>query len=266
MTALSAAAREIRIFASPLARWRARELGVGLDAIAGSGPGGRIVAADIATAKSRPVPALARTVPANRRTPNFILSVECQADAALAALVALGTVQPIRIEHLVVRALALALRDMPEANAIWCDDGPLRSTTVDIAIGAEANAATAMPVLRDVANKGLASISREMQMLRDRAGDGTLDEKEYVGGSFAIADLGAYGVKDAIGFVEPGQGGVLAIGAIAPRMVFRDGIPETVNALSCALTFDSRIIDGAGAARLLAKFRGYIEDPMSMLL
>ena len=281
-----------RIVASPLARRLAEERGLDLGAISGTGPGGRIVKSDVeATAASGGTPAPAHlppgegytTVPlsqmrkiiATRLTeskqtiPHYYLSLDCEIDELLkvrAELNARDEEIKLSVNDLVIRAVALALREVPAANASW-DDGALRQYhAVDISVAVAVDGGLITPIVRHADRKGLAEISAEMKDLAARARDGKLMPEEYQGGSTTISNLGMYGVKEFAAVINPPQASILAIGAGEKRPVVKDDELAITTVMTATLSCDHRVIDGALGAEFLAAIKRRIEYPPAMLL
>src|SRR5579875_2231267 len=295
-----------RIFASPLARRMAQQAGLDLAAIKGSGPQGRIVKADIAAAAPAPIPAPAaepaaappalsrervaalaggvpytlRPLTAMRRTiarrlseakqtiPHFYVSIDCELDALLKLREELNTKSPdkISINDLLIRAAALALRQVPAANAAWSEEGILLWERVDIAIAVALEDGLITPIVRAADTKGLAAIARDTKDLIARARTGKLKLEEFQGGTFSISNLGMYGVRDFAAVINPPHGCILAVGAGERRPVVKDGALAVATMMSCTLSCDHRAVDGAVGAQFLAAFKTLIEDPLRMLL
>ena len=290
---------EDRILASPLARRMAAEAGIDLSRVGGSGPRGRIVKADIENASSAP-PAAARPqartasvappaesevvklstmrrVIAKRMTeskttvPHFYLTVDCEIDELLKVRAELNTrISPdkISVNDIVIRACALALREVPEANVSWEGDGGMmrRHAAVDVSVAVAIDGGLITPIVRSADTKGLVEIAQEMRDLAERARDGKLAPEEYQGGSFSISNLGMFGIKQFDAVINPPQAAILAVGAGEQRPVVKDGeiVPATV--MTCTLSVDHRVVDGAIGARLLGAIKRYIEYPPAMLL
>ncbi|CAA7625093.1 pyruvate dehydrogenase complex dihydrolipoamide acetyltransferase [Magnetospirillum sp. SS-4] len=301
---------EGRVFASPLARRIARDGGVDLKAVRGSGPHGRIVKADVdsviaagpakaapvaatapvAAAKPAPAPAAAspigpafeeipnssmRKVIARRLTeakatiPHFYLSIDCELDALLkvrAELNGRSDAYKLSVNDFVVRAVALALRKVPAANASWGEDAIRRYTDIDISVAVATPSGLITPIVRHADRKGLAGISGEMKALAAKARDGKLKPEEFQGGGFTISNLGMYGVKDFAAIINPPQGCILAVGAGEQRPVVKAGTLAIATVMTCTLSVDHRVVDGAVGAEFLAAFKALIEDPLAMLL
>ncbi len=284
-----------RIAASPLARRMAAQAGLDLAAINGSGPRGRIVKADIDAVLSgevqAAVPAAARAAPAAAETvklstmrrviaermteskttiPHFYLSVDCEVDELLRFRAEINRrLDPakISVNDIVIRACALALREVPEANVSWAGDGNMtRHRAVDISVAVAVPGGLVTPVVRNADTRGFAEIAAEMKDFAARAREGRLAPEEYRGGSFSISNLGMYGIRTFDAVINPPQACILAVGAAEQRPVVRDGqiVPATV--MSCTLSVDHRVVDGAIAATLLGAIRRNIEYPPAMLL
>jgi pyruvate dehydrogenase E2 component (dihydrolipoamide acetyltransferase) len=302
----------------------AEQAGLDLAAIRGSGPGGRIVKADIdaalaaggtarkpaaaAPAVAAPVataPAAApapasvaaaalaaigphklvplstmRRVIARRLTeskqqvPHFYLTVDCEIDKLLAGRAALNAKSPdkgpgafkLSVNDFVIKAVAVALRQVPAANASYSDDGLLMWDNVDVSVAVAIPGGLITPIVRNADAKGLAQISNEMKDLAGRAKDGKLKPEEFQGGTFSISNLGMFGIKEFGAVINPPQGAILAIGAGEQRPVVRNGALAIATVMSCTLSVDHRVIDGAVAAEFLAAFKRIVEDPLAMLL
>ena len=286
--------REERVAASPLARRMAAQAGLDLSAIRGSGPRGRIVKADIEAALAGsaavppPAPAGApaaedrtvklstmRRVIAERMTeskatvPHFYLGVDCEVDELLKVRREINDrIEGARVSvnDIVIRACALALRDVPAANVSWAGEGTMtQHGTVDISVAVAIPGGLVTPIVRNADAKGLVGIAAEMKELAGRAREGKLLPEEYQGGSFSISNLGMYGVKSFDAVINPPQACILAVGAAEPRPVVRNGeiVPATV--MSCTLSVDHRVVDGAIGAELLGAIKRYIEYPPAML-
>lgn len=312
--AAPAANGDARIKASPLARRIAEQSGIDLSAIAGSGPGGRIIKRDIEggtpvtmaapapSAASAPAPAAApastpsviteppadvpftevklsnmrkviarRLTEAKQTVPHFYLTIDVELDNLLAqrkelnAKVADQGVK-ISVNDFVIRACGLALKKVPAANAQFAGDVMYMFERADISVAVAIEGGLITPVIRGAEGKGLAAISAEMKDLATRARDGKLMPEEYQGGTFSISNLGMMGIREFSAVINPPQGAILAIGAGEQRPVVRDGrfMPATV--MTCTLSCDHRVVDGAVGAEFLAAFKGLMEDPLTMLL
>ena len=294
-------APEERIAASPLARRMASQAGLDLAAISGSGTGGRIVKADIdavlaaGSAAPEPVrtPTRAAAVPggaaqsetvklstmrrviAERMTeskttvPHFYLSVDCEVDELLTVRREINKrIEPakISVNDIVIRACALALREVPAANVSWAGEGSMtQHRAADISVAVAIPGGLVTPIVRNADAKGLVEIASEMKELAVRAREGKLMPEEYQGGSFSISNLGMFGVKSFDAVINPPQACILAVGAAEARPVVRDGAIVAATVMSCTLSVDHRVVDGAIGAELLRAIKRNIEYPPAML-
>ena len=310
-----AAAEDGRIAASPLARRMAKQAGLDLAAIAGSGPHGRIVKRDIeralaagAPAAEAPVPEAATPAPApaasarpavaaagpedreiphsnvrkviarrlteaDREIPQIYLSVDMEIDRLLAARKELnealevpeGKGAKVSVNDMVIKAAALALRQVPAVNARWTDTATVMLGAVDISVAVATEGGLITPIVFDADRKGLAQIANEMKELAGRAREGRLKPEEYQGGSFTVSNLGMYGIGHFTSIINPPQAAILAVGAGAQKVVVRGGEMQVATVMTCTLTCDHRVIDGALGAQWLQAFKGFVERPLSML-
>jgi pyruvate dehydrogenase E2 component (dihydrolipoamide acetyltransferase) len=310
-----------RIFASPLAKRMAKQAGIDLAMLEGSGPHGRIVKADIERAiqggvpeKVRPAPEKARppaappraeapgvapAVPtpppaapyeeiklsnmrkviarrlteAKQSIPHYYLTLDCELDALLKLRQELnaraGADYKLSVNDFLIKALALALRKVPAANRAWGGDKLYQYQDVDIGVAVAIPDGLVTPLIRKADQKGLATIAKEMRDLTARARDPggmKLKPEEYQGGSFSISNLGMYGIREFAAVINPPQAGILAVGAGEQRPVVKDGALATATMMTATLSADHRLVDGATGAELLAAFKSYVEEPLSMLL
>ena len=300
----SLAPDESRIFASPLARRMAQQAGIPLTGLAGTGPNGRIIKADVeqamrgataaapvvttttATAAPAPViePAAAydaipttsmRKVIAQRLTqskqdaPHFYMTIECEIDELLAVRKQLNEKLEsgrISVNDMVIKAAALALKEVPAANSSWTDNEIRQFRSVDISVAVAIDGGLITPVIVGAQNKGIAEIASEMKDLSARARDGKLRPEEYQGGTFSVSNLGMYGIKEFAAVINPPQGAILAVGAGIQSPVVRDGALAIATVMNCTLSCDHRVVDGAVGAAFLAAFRKRVESPLTMLL
>ncbi|MBL8907164.1 MAG: 2-oxo acid dehydrogenase subunit E2, partial [Rhizobiales bacterium] len=171
----------------------------------------------------------------------------------------------LSVNDFVIKALALALRDIPEANVTWTDAGMLRHRTSDISVAVAVEGGLFTPVLRSAETKSLSTISREMKDLAVRARAGKLQPGEYQGGSASISNLGMYGVESFSAIINPPQATILAVGAATERPIARNGAIVVAPVMELTLSCDHRAVDGAVGARLLAAVKAYLEEPSLML-
>jgi pyruvate dehydrogenase E2 component (dihydrolipoamide acetyltransferase) len=222
----------------------------------------------------RPLTAMRRVI-AKRLTeskqtvPHFYLTIDCEIDELLkirAELNAKSDAYRISVNDFVIRATALALRQIPAANAAWSDDAILLWDTVDIAVAVALDDGLITPIVKAADRKGLAAIADETKDLAARARAGKLKLEEFQGGTFSISNLGMFGVRDFAAVINPPHGGILAVGAGEPRPVVKNGALAVATVMSCTLACDHRVVDGAIGAQFLAAFRKLVEDPLTMLL
>ena len=215
-----------------------------------------------------------RLTESKREAPHFYLTVDCHIDALLEARKELNSRSPaegpdaykISVNDFVVRAAALALGKVPAANASWTDAAIRLYQRADISVAVAIDEGLITPIIHDAGAKGLATISAEMKDLAARARDGKLAPEEYQGGTFSISNLGMFGIKEFAAVINPPQGAILAVGMGEQRPVVRDGALAVATVMSCTLSVDHRVVDGAVGARFLAAFKALIEDPLTMLL
>ena len=296
---------KLRIFASPLARRIAEQVGVDISDVNGSGPNGRIVKRDLEAAIAVGVPAItsttalaqspsivegsggytevpnstmrkviaSRLLESKQTVPHFYLTVDCQIDALLSMRKTMNAAAPegdkgykISVNDFVVRAVALALRQVPEANAAWTDTAIRLFNDVDVSVAVATPNGLITPVVRRADEKGLVTISGEVKNLAARGRDGKLMPEEYQGGGFTISNLGMFGVKDFVAIINPPQSCILAVGAGEQRPVVKDGVLAVATVMCCTLSVDHRSVDGAVGAKFLAAFKRMIEEPLTMIL
>ena len=311
-----------RIIASPLARRLAREAGLDLKAVSGSGPKGRVVKSDVekavstggakaapaaaAAAGSAAAPVLAKgaseeavlknfaegsyeLVPHDgmRKTiakrlqeskqtiPHFYVSVDCELDALMALRAQLNAAAPekdgkpaykLSVNDMVIKALSLALRDVPDANVSWTDTNMVKHKHADVGVAVSIPGGLITPIIRKAEEKSLSTISNEMKDLGKRAKDRKLKPEEYQGGTTAVSNMGMMGVKSFSAVVNPPHATILAVGAGEERVVVKKGEMKVATVMTVTLSTDHRCVDGALGAELLGAFKRYIENPMGMLV
>ncbi|MHA1517693.1 MAG: 2-oxo acid dehydrogenase subunit E2 [Alphaproteobacteria bacterium] len=312
-----------RIFASPLARRLARDRGIDLLTITGTGPHGRIVKADVEHAAARgpeevveaegarevvsaPVPAPAagitdtqilalyepgtyELVPhdtmrhfiakrlslAKQTIPHFYLTIDCELDALLAARARMNAMAPdvgprtfkLSVNDFIIKAMAMALQTVPATNATWTERGILRHRASDISVAvALEGGGLHTPVVRSAEIKSLSEVSNEMRDLAARARSKRLAPHEYQGGVTSISNLGMYGINSFEAIINPPQSSILAVGRGEKKPIIKDDAVKIATMMSVTLSADHRVIDGALGAELLAAFKAYIEDPVTMLV
>jgi pyruvate dehydrogenase E2 component (dihydrolipoamide acetyltransferase) len=309
-----------RVFSSPLARRLAKEAGIDLGRIQGSGPHGRVIARDVEAAKSgrglraapsaapgAPTAAMAagpsddqiralfapdsyeavphdtmRRVIAQRLTlskqtiPHFYLTVDCEIGRLLAAREEINAAAPkdkdgkpaykVSVNDFVIKALALALQKVPDANVTWTEGALLKHKHSDIGVAVSIPGGLITPVVRNAESKSLAAISNEMRDLAARARARKLKPEEYQGGSSAVSNLGMYGIKDFAAVINPPHATILAVGAGEQRAVVREGKIEAAWMMSVTLSTDHRAVDGVLGSELVTAFKALIEHPVMMVV
>jgi pyruvate dehydrogenase E2 component (dihydrolipoamide acetyltransferase) len=213
---------------------------------------------------------IARRLTESKQTvPHFYLTIDCEIDELLkirTELNAKSDAYRISVNDFVIRATALALRQVPTANASWSDEAILLWDTVDIAVAVALDDGLITPIVKAADRKGLAAIANETKDLVARARAGKLKLEEFQGGTFSISNLGMYGVRDFAAVINPPHGGILAVGAGEQRPVVKNGALAAATVMSCTLSCDHRAVDGAVGAQFLAAFKKLVEDPLTMLL
>ncbi|KAL3598319.1 hypothetical protein D5086_006237 [Populus alba] len=301
----SAAPDGDRAFASPLARKLAEDHNVPLSSIKGTGPDGHIVKADIEdylasrgkeapatkpVTKDTSAPALdyvdiphsqIRKVTASRllfskqTIPHYYLTVDTCVDKLMGLRSQLNSIQEtsggkrISVNDLVIKAAALALRKVPQCNSSWTDNYIRQYNNVNINVAVQTDNGLYVPVIRDADKKGLSKIGDEVKNLAQKARENSLKPEDYEGGTFTVSNLGGpFGIKQFCAIINPPQSGILAIGSAEKRVIPGSGPDDFKSAsfMSVTLSCDHRVIDGAIGAEWLKAFKGYIENPESMLL
>jgi pyruvate dehydrogenase E2 component (dihydrolipoamide acetyltransferase) len=211
-----------------------------------------------------------RLTESKQTIPHFYLTVDCEIDALLQIRAELngrgGDSFKLSVNDFVIRAVALALKKVPAANASWSDDGTLLWQRIDIGVAVAIDGGLITPIVKQADAKGLADISNEMKDLGARAKSGKLKLDEFQGGTFSISNLGMYGIKDFAAVINPPHGCILAVGAGEQRPVVKDGALAIATVMSCTLSVDHRVVDGATGAVFLKEFKKLVEDPLTMLL
>ena len=311
-----------RIFASPLARRLAKDAGIEIGRISGSGPHGRVIARDVAAAKegrglrtpaTAPAPAgapgpliapslsdqqiralyedgsyelvphdgmrrtIAQRLTASVQTiPHFYLTVDCDIGRLVAAREEINAQAPkdkdgkpaykLSVNDFVIKALALALQRVPDANVSWTDAAMLKHKHSDIGVAVALPFGLITPIIRSAETKSLSAISNEMKELAARARAKKLKPQEYQGGTSSVSNLGMYGIKDFTAVINPPQSSILAVGTGEERAVVRGGKIEAAQIMSATLSCDHRAVDGALGAQLIGAFKALIENPVMMLV
>ena len=210
-----------------------------------------------------------RLTEAKQTVPHFYLTIDLQIDQLLktrAELNSRSDEYKLSVNDFVIRATALALKKVPAANAAWTDDAILQYENADISVAVATPTGLITPIIKAAETKGLVEISNAMKDLAKRARDGKLKPEEFQGGTFSISNLGMFGVREFGAIINPPQGCILAVGAGEQRPIVKDGALAVATVMSCTLSVDHRVVDGAVGAEFLAVFKKLIEDPLSMLL
>ncbi len=294
-----------RVKASPLAKRIAEQTGVNLQSVHGTGPGGRIVKADVESAKSsgarssssssapaaQGIDALdyatklgmafeaqpnssVRKVIARRLTeskqlvPHFYLSIDCEIDELLSLRKSLNEVSgtKVSVNDCIIRAVALAMKKVPASNASWTNDAILLYQNIDISVAVATPNGLVTPIIKQADTKTLAQISAQMKDLGIRAREGKLRPEEFQGGGFSISNLGMYGVKSFSAIINPPQSCILAVGSGEQRPVVKNGQLAIATVMTCTLSVDHRSVDGAVGAEFLQAFKPLIEKPYSLVV
>ena len=311
-----------RIFASPLARRIAKQNGIDISLLSGSGPHGRIVKADVEKAQKEGVPAAApkpgapaaapaaapvaagpsddmvrklfaegsyeelphdgmrKTIAArlsesNQTVPSYNISLDCQLDALLKVRADLNAAAPekdgkpaykLSVNDFIIKALALALRDVPMANGSWTSTARLLHKHSDVGVAVAIPDGLITPIVRRAEEKPLSVISAEVKDMAKRARDKKLKPEEYQGGTTAVSNLGMFGVDTFTSIINPPHASIVSIGAGVEKPVVKNGAIAIATVMNATFAFDHRVIDGALGAELAAAFRHYVENPMAMLV
>ncbi|GAA3073783.1 pyruvate dehydrogenase complex dihydrolipoamide acetyltransferase [Rhizobium viscosum] len=314
-----------RTFSSPLARRLAKEAGIDISAVAGTGPYGRVVKSDIEAAAvgggakaapgaaaapraAAPAPAAAapkgasdeavlklfeqgsyelvphdgmrktiarRLVESKQTVPHFYVSVDCELDALMALRAQLNDAAPrkdgapaykLSVNDMVIKAMALALRDIPDANVSWTESAMVKHKHADVGVAVSIPGGLITPIVRKAEEKTLSTISNEMRDLGKRAKDRKLKPEEYQGGTTSVSNMGMMGVKNFAAVINPPHATILAVGAGEQRVIVKNGEMAIATVMTVTLSTDHRCVDGALGAELLQAFKGYIENPMGMLV
>jgi pyruvate dehydrogenase E2 component (dihydrolipoamide acetyltransferase) len=307
----------VRTFSSPLARRLAKDAGIELARINGSGPHGRVIARDVEEARSgkglkapgtapagatgiapsmsdRQIRALfedgsyevvphdgmrrtiAQRLAASWSVPHFFLTMDCDIGNLLAAREAINAAAPkdkeqkpaykLSVNDFVIKAMAIALQRVPDANVSWTESGMLKHRHSDIGVAVAMPGGLITPIIRKAETKSLSTISSAMKDYAARARARKLKPDEYQGGTTAVSNLGMYGIKDFTAVINPPHATILAVGTSEERAVIRNGRIEAAHIMSVTLACDHRAVDGALGAELIGAFKMLIENPVMMMV
>ncbi|WP_246525868.1 2-oxo acid dehydrogenase subunit E2, partial [Neoroseomonas oryzicola] len=218
---------------------------------------------------------IARRLSESKATiPHFYVTMDIEIDALLKLRADLNARSPkdgpgaykLSVNDLVIKATAATLRRFPACNATWTDDAIIQYHDVDISVAVSIPDGLITPIVRSADKKGLAAISNEMKDLAARAKSGKLKPEEFQGGGFSISNMGMYGVSDFSAIINPPQAGILAVSAGLQKPVVKDGALAIATVMTCTLSVDHRVIDGALAAEFMQALKRTIEDPLSLML
>jgi pyruvate dehydrogenase E2 component (dihydrolipoamide acetyltransferase) len=289
-----------RVKASPLAKRIAKNKGIDLAAIKGSGPRGRVVKADLESAKAGTAAPAAKATDAAKLSnaygmtykeipnnnikkitakrlleskttvPHFYLTIECRLDNLLAARKEInnsaGNEFKLSVNDFIIKAAAMALKAYPAANVAWSEAAVLQYDHADISVAVATPNGLITPIVKRAETKGLKEISKEVKELAAKARDGKLKPEEFQGGTFTVSNLGMFGIKEFAAIINPPQSCILAVGAGLEQPVVDNGQIKIATVMTCTLSTDHRTVDGAVGAEYLQIFKQYIENPVSMLV
>ncbi|RWD97679.1 MAG: pyruvate dehydrogenase complex dihydrolipoamide acetyltransferase, partial [Mesorhizobium sp.] len=220
-----------------------------------------------------------RLVEAKSTIPHFYLTLDCELDALLALRTQLNAAAPMKksekgevpgyklsVNDMVIKAMAMALMAVPDANASWTDNAMVKHKHADVGVAVSIPGGLITPIIRRADEKTLSTISNEMKDLASRARSRKLKPEEYQGGTTAVSNLGMFGVKDFAAVINPPHATILAVGAGEERAVVKKGEIKIATVMSVTLSTDHRAVDGALGAELLGAFKRIIENPMGMLV
>ena len=285
-----------RVFASPIVRKLAREAGIDLALVPGSGPHGRIVRKDYdafvasgGAAKAAPAAAaaphsasgfseiphssmrkaIARRLTESKSTvPHFYLKADCVVDKLLEARAQVNEGLGIKtsVNDWVVKAVAHALIKVPGSNVIWTDKAMRQFDHADISVAVATEGGLYTPVIRGVDQLSIPEINTQIRTMAEKARGGTIKQEEIEGGSFAVTNLGMFGTEEFSAILNPPQSGILAVGAAREKAIAVDGALQVAQVMTVTLSADHRAVDGALAAEWMVAFKSAIENPLSLLV
>jgi len=282
-----------RLFATPLAKRHAKQRGIDLSLLTGSGPNGRILKIDIENFKEEKKSQVdniplsnnnseliknssmrktiaERLVKSKNEAPHFYLSIDCNIEQLLKARSTINSKSndeyKISVNDMIIKAASATLLKVPKANASWENENTRYFKNTDISVAVAIDGGLITPIIKNVEFKGLLEISNEMKTLAQKAKEGKLKPEDYIGGSFSISNLGMYGIKEFSAVINPPQGCILAIGVGEQRAIVTNNQISIATMMTVTLSCDHRVVDGAVGAEYLSKFKEFIENPSLMLL
>ncbi len=287
-------ATNARIIASPLAKRLADQNNIDLRQVVGTGPKGCIVRADVEARLAggaspmmfAPLPKKSgepftkvpnsgmrktiakRLTESKQQVPHFYLTIDCEIDALLALRKSVNQLKnsKVSVNDCIIRAVALALQQVPAANASWGDDAITLYAASDVSVAVATPGGLITPIVKQAEDKSILQISAEMKDLAARARDGKLRPDEYQGGGFTISNLGMFGIREFAAIINPPQACILAVGAGEQRPVVKDGVIGIATVMTCTLSIDHRAVDGVIGAEFLAAFKTLIENPVGLVI
>ncbi|MDX1916923.1 MAG: pyruvate dehydrogenase complex dihydrolipoamide acetyltransferase [Rickettsiaceae bacterium] len=294
----SFAANNTKIFASPLAKRIASQNNINLENIQGTGPKGRIIKADLLDLENKPVKegssaqtpmyssnngydlipmsnmrkVIAKRLLESKITiPHFYLNIECNLDKLLEYRTSINQIleaeKKVSVNDFVIKAVARALRKVPEANVSWSNEGIMQYRDIDISVAVAIEGGLMTPIIKSANFKSLTEISAEMKELAQKARSGKLKPEEYQGGGFSISNLGMFGIKQFSAIINPPQSCILAVGTGIKKPVVTEADEIKISTIAeMTLSIDHRVIDGAVGARFLSYFKEYMENPIKMFI
>lgn len=292
---MAPAASDKRLLASPLARKLAKENGLDLRTVKGTGPTGRIMARDLEKAQplgivgfgQRSAPSIApgtfelesmtpmrrviaqRLQEAKTYIPHFYVSQKINAEPLIAIREQLQTLEiKATFNDLVIRACALALKQHPNVNSGFdsANQAVIRFKTIDIAVAVSVSGGLVTPIVRHADFKNVGELSVEIRSLAKRAKEGKLEPQEYKGGSFTVSNLGMFGVTDFAAIINPPQAAILAVSGIHDEPVVRNGAVVPGKVMNVTLSVDHRVVDGVAAAEFIKTLQKFLENPAALLI
>ena len=287
-----------RIFASPLAKRIAEQKGLNLSNITGSGPKGRIIKMDVENAKVGGMPSMSATAPARptpfepayteipvstmrsviakrlcqskQEVPHFYVSADVEIDKLLSARKYLNDIADgaykVSVNDMVLKAVAVALRKVPEANVSWAETMVKAYSAVDVSVAVAIEGGLITPIIRNADYKSLVEISTEMKELAGKAKSGSLTPEQFQGGTVSVSNLGMFGVKQFNAIVNPPQACIVAVGAGMQKPIVKDGQLAVGTVMNLTISADHRAVDGAVAAQFLSAIKEALEEPVALMM